>query len=391
MGGYVTLKGKKYYAVVEVGTDPLTGKRRRIWHPAGTTKRSAQRLLGQLLDDLDTNTFLEPEAITVARYLVDEWLPFTKNEIRHATFDSYRRNIENHVVPHIGAAKLQALRPLDLTRYYSTLLESGRRDGNGGLSAKSVRNIHQTLRKAFDDAVQLHYLRSNPAVGAKPPKPSGTSTDTVRYWTAVELRSFLTRNRDHRHSYLWTLAASTGMRRGELLGLRWRDVDLAAGRLSVRQTIISVGYEIMRSEPKTAKGARTIDLDPGTVQFLRAHRAEQILEQRFIDHTDRDEDLVFCREDGDTYHPDFVRQSFERRVRASPVRRIRFHDLRHTHATLMLKAGIAPKIVSERLGHATVAFTMEVYAHVIPGMQAEAAKAFGEIMFGSSNDDQNEG
>jgi len=389
MGGYVTRKGKTYYAVVELDRDPLTGKRKRTWHPAGTTKRSAQRLLGQLLEDLDTNTYLEPEAITVGTYLVDEWLVSTKSELRFATYDSYRRNIENHVIPHIGTVRLQVLRPIDLTRYYSMLLESGRRDGRGGPSVKTVRNIHQTLRKAFDDAVRLHYIRSNPAVGAKPQKPSASS-DSIRYWTASELRAFLSRNSDHRHASLWTLAASTGMRRGELLGLRWRDVDLNARRLSIRQTIISVGYQVMRSEPKTAKGARTIDLDVRTVRMLRAHRAEQLLEQQSLEIAHRVEGLVFCREDGHLYHPELIRQSFERRVRSSPVPRIRFHDLRHTHATLMLKAGVPPKVVSERLGHATVAFTMEIYAHVIPGMQAEAAETFGQMLFGPEDlgDDQ---
>lgn len=189
-------------------------------------------------------------------------------------------------------------------------------------------------------------------------------------------------HRGHRHIPLWTLAASTGMRRGELLGLRWRDVDLKAQRLSVRQTIISVGYEVIRSDPKTAKGARTIDLDGHTVRALRAHRAEQRLERQLLALPEYGEGLVFCRENGEPYHPDLVRQSFERRVSASAVPRIRFHDLRHTHATLMLQAGVRPKVVSERLGHSTVAFTMDVYAHVIPGMQADAAETFGQLVFG---------
>ena len=386
MAGYVTRKGKKYYAVVEIERDPLTGKRRRTWHPAGATKRGAQQVLGQLLEDLETNSYLEPEAITVAEYLTDEWLVSAMNELRFATYDSYRRNIENHVVPHIGAAKLQALRPIDLSRYYSMLLTSGRRDGRGGLSTKSVRNIHQTLRKAFDDAVGLHYLRTNPAVGAKPPRVT-TGSDSIRYWTATELRTFLWESHGHRHIPLWTLAASTGMRRGEVLGLRWRDVDLKAQRLSVRQTIISVGYEVIRSDPKTAKGARTIDLDGRTVRMLRAHRADQRLERQLLALPDDGEGLVFCRENGEPYHPDLVRQSFERRVSASAVPRIRFHDLRHTHATLMLQAGVPPKVVSERLGHSTVAFTMDVYAHVIPGMQADAAETFGQLVFGGTDAD----
>lgn len=383
MAGYVTQKGKQYYAVVDAGRDPLTGKRKRVWHKAGATRRAAKQLLGQLLQDQEDNTFLEPDVITIAAYLTDEWLVATKNEVRVSTYDSYRRSIENHVVPHIGAARLQEVRPIDLTRFYSKLLEDGRRDGRGGLSVKTVRNIHQLLRKAFDDAVKMHYLRSNPAAGAKPPKLK-SQPNALRYWTADELRTFLRRNSDHRLSPLWTLAASTGMRRGELLGLRWRDVDFAGSRLSVRQTILTVGYEIVVSEPKTAKGARTIDLDERTLAMLRAHRAEQHLERRAIEFPVSKDDLVFARDDGAPLHPDYVRQSFDRRVKASPVPRIRFHDLRHTHATLLLKAGIPPKVVSERLGHSTVAFTMDVYAHVIPGMQAAAAEAFGNLLRGET-------
>ena len=176
------------------------------------------------------------------------------------------------------------------------------------------------------------------------------------------------------------------MRRGELLGLCWRDIDVGGRRLSVRQSILTVGYRIVRSDPKTAKGARTIDLDERTVGMLRAHRADQQTERRTLDLAVSPDDLGFARPEGTPLHPDYVRQSFDRRVKASPVPRIRFHDLRHTHATLLLKAGVPPKVVSERLGHSTVAFTMDVYAHVIPGMQAAAAETFGELLHGEQTD-----
>lgn len=386
MNGWITQRRNTYFVVIDHGVDRLTGKRQRKWHKAGNTKRGAQQLLAELLDAHETNTTLEPDQITVSAYLTGEWLPSVSNELRYSTFDSYRRNVEIHVVPRIGEARLQALRPLDLTRYYTELLRSGRRDGRGGLSPKSVRNIHLMLHRAFQDAVDLLYLRTNPASSAKPPRAAAADPDVIRYWTGSELRGFLDTNNDHRHWPIWYLAASTGMRRGELVGLRWRDVDLESRRISVRNAIVSVGYQACRSDPKTRRGHRTIDVDHRTKGMLADHRRAQDDDREAAGLAGPSE-FVFTKPDGAPFHPELVRQAFDRRVARTSVPRIRFHDLRHTHATLLLKAGAPPKVVSERLGHATVAFTMDIYAHVIPGMQAEAADMFRNLVFG---DDESE-
>lgn len=383
MNGWITKRRETYFVVLDHGVNRLTGKRTRKWHKAGSTKRAAQKLLSELLEAHETNTSLEPDQVTVAAYLVDEWLPSIRNEVRYSTFDSYRRNIEIHVIPRIGDARLQALRPLDLTRYYTELLESGRRDGRGGLSAKSVRNIHLILHRAFADAVDLLYLRTNPAAAAKPPRVKASESVVIRYWTGPELRTFLDANEDHRHWPLWYLAANTGMRRGELVGLRWRDVDLTTQRIFIRNAIISVAYKSHDSVPKTRRSQRTIDIDDRTVEILLQHRTAQNAERTGLGIRGQAE-FVFTKPDGSPFHPDLIRQAFNRRVERTSVPRIRFHDLRHTHATLLLKAGAPPKVVSERLGHATVAFTMDVYAHVIPGMQAEAANMFRTLVFGGA-------
>ena len=174
------------------------------------------------------------------------------------------------------------------------------------------------------------------------------------------------------------------MRRGELLGLHWRDVDLGNARIAVRRSIISVAYDVQVSDAKTERSERVIDLDPRTGAVLRAHRAEQTAERR--EHSGGD--LVFCRPDGMPLHPDVFRQTFGRRVARAGVPKIRFHDIRHTHASLLLQAGVPAKVVSERLGHATVAFTMQVYAHVMPGMQADAAAAFSDLVFTAESTDE---
>jgi len=243
------------------------------------------------------------------------------------------------------------------------------------------------LRKALEDAVRHNYLVRNAAASAKVPKPAAARRPEMRYWTSSELRQFLDAARDSRHFTAWYLAASTGMRRGELLGLRWSDMDLERARLAVRRALVSVSYDAQEPDAKTHRSERVIDLDPRTVKLLREHRVRQREEREAVDAGYRDLNLVFAKPDGTHVHPDIFSQAFRRRVAASGVPGIRLHDLRHTHATLLLQAGVSPKVVSERLGHATVAFTMQVYAHVIPGMQADAAKAFSDLVFADDVED----
>jgi integrase len=210
----------------------------------------------------------------------------------------------------------------------------------------------------------------------------------MSFWTADELKTFLEQHVSHPMFSAWFVAANTGVRRGELLGLRWRDVDLRARRLAVRRSLVSVGYEMLESDAKTQRSERVIDLDVRTVEILAAHAAQQRALAILLGYDVPE--LVFTRTDGSALHPDLFTQTFARRVRRTAVPRIRLHDLRHTHASLLLQAGVSPKIVSERLGHATVAFTMQVYAHVVPGMQADAAAAFGNLVFGAGEDPEDE-
>jgi integrase len=201
-------------------------------------------------------------------------------------------------------------------------------------------------------------------------------------WTADQLRAFLEHIEDHHLYPAFYLAANTGMRRGEVLGLRWDHVDLDAARLVVTQAVLSIDYERSVSDVKTANSRRTIDLDARTVGVLRAWRRRQ-LEQLML--TGRGADapgFVFARSDSSPLHPDYFSQTFERLIAQRDIPRIRLHDLRHTHASILLQAGTPVKVVSERLGHANPAFTMNVYQHVLPGMQADAAEAFGVAVFG---------
>ena len=283
--------------------------------------------------------------------------------------------------PNIGAIPLQRLQPEDLDDLYVKLLTEGKRNGGGGgLSAKSVRNVHATLQSALSDAARKGTVVRNVADTADPPSIS-RSGRSISVWTGDQLRCFLDAMSDHELHPLYLLAATTGMHRGEIAGLPWSNDDLDAARLTVNQQIVSVQYKLIEGDLKTPTSRRSIDLDPRTVAELRRHRRRQ-LEERMATGQRGDDSYVFAKPDGSPIHPDLISQTFERAVAKLDVPRIRLHDLRHTHATILLQQNVHPKVVSERLGHSSVAFTMTVYQHVMPGLQAEAASAFSAVVFG---------
>ena len=379
MRGTVIKRGKSWAVVVDVGRDPFTGQRVRRWHSGYATKRAAERARTEVLSRLDHGTYVEPDRRALGPYLEVDWLPAMRACVRASTWDSYARNIRLHIVPALGGVALQALTPARLNEFYAGLLQDGRTDGRGGLAPKTVRYLHGILRKALADAVRWNLVQRNVADQADAPSRAGAAD--MMTWTAEELGRFLDFVVDDRFYGAWVLAATTGLRRGEVLGLRWSDVDLDSGRLAVRQTLVSVAYETKFSTPKTKRGRRSVSLDATTVMALRSHRKRQLEDRMAWGSAYQDSGLVVTRENGVLVHPDRFTQMFDKQVKNSGLPRIRLHDLRHTHATLALAAGVHPKVVSERLGHATVAFTLDVYSHAVPALQEEAADRIAALIF----------
>jgi integrase len=274
---------------------------------------------------------------------------------------------------------LQRLSGGALNALYGELLKSGRADGSGGLSPATVRRVHATLHHALKDAVRWQHLMQNPADAADPPR---VRRSEMKVWTPSELRGFLKSIHGHRLYAAFALAALTGMRRGEVLGLRWGDVDLDGARVAVRRTLVTVGYRVEMSEPKTAQGRRSIDLDPTTVTVLKGHRAQQAEERLAWGPQWADGGWVFTQESREPVHPDTFSKTFDRLVKRAGLPRIRLHDLRHTNVAHSLAAGVPVKVISERVGHSTTAFTQDVYGHVIPGMGKEAAAKVAALVFG---------
>jgi integrase len=377
MRGSVRKRGSTYTWYLFT-PEPVTGQRRQHSKGGYRTKKECQAALNDALAALRVGTFVESSKRTVASYLLDEWLPAMQPpRVRPSTWLSYQRNLERHVIPALGTIELQRLTPAHLTGFYRSLLTGGRLDGRGGLSVKSVKNIHGALHPALKDAVRWGYVARNVADAADPPK---VVTPEMQVWSPAQLRTFLTHVRDDRLYAAWMLFATTGMRRGEIAGLRWVDVDLAAGRVTPRKPRVEVNYKVHVSEPKTAKGKRSLALDPATAAALREHRARQAEERLIVGPGWQDSGLVFTWGDGRPLHPERFSRWFERLARKAGLPKIRLHDVRHSYATAALAAGVPAKVVSERLGHANIAITMDTYSHVLPGMDERAASVVARLI-----------
>lgn len=215
---------------------------------------------------------------------------------------------------------------------------------------------------------------------ATPPSATASRAPDMAVWTPDELAAFLEATNGHHHAALFRLAALTGLRRGEVAGLRWGDINLDRATLTVRHTIGQVGRRVVQGEPKTARGRRTVALDPVTVDVLRGHRRTQAEQRLLIGAGWHDHDLVFASPTGEPWAPDSISQAFDRAVARSGLPALHFHGLRHPHASHLLATGVNVKIVSERLGHASVSFTLDVYGHTMPGQQAGAAAAVATLV-----------
>lgn len=377
MKGHIRKRGARSWAIkLDVGRDPITGKRRTKWHTVHGTKRDAERECNRLLHELETGGYVEPTRLTVAEFL-SRWLDDVRPNLRPKTFERYDQIVRHHLIPALGHHPLLKLQPLHVSAAWSKGLAQGRRDGTGGLSAQTVKHHHRILSQALKRAVRWRLVARNPAEDVDPPRPQRKEIAILsREETATLLKAI-----NHTRLYIPVLlAVTTGMRRGEVLGLRWRDVDLEDGALSVAQVLEQTSDGLSFQPPKTARSRRLITLPALTVNALRSHKARQAQERLKLGLGRDDDGLVVCRSDGQPVQPRSLTHEFTRQVKRAGGRRVRFHDLRHTHISHLLQNGVHPKVASERAGHASVSITLDVYSHVMPGMQEEAASRIDEFL-----------
>lgn len=375
---YVVEKRGVFYAVIYEGTNPVSGRERRRWHRCDTHTEAEN--LATSLDDRRRRLNHRGSSITLAEYLLGQWLPAKESTIAATTHARYVTSVEHYLLPHLGATPLRRLQAEDIEALYRRLLLNGSRRG-GPLGAKTVKNLHQIIHSALRDAVDRGLLALNPATTVRPPDPRKrpSTSRRARSWTTAELRRFLENTATHPHAMLFRLTAATGMRRGEVLGLRWDDVHFDTGRIEVTQALTSVGYRLEFSRLKTRTSRRNITIDADTMNRLAEFKHHQTAQLTAVG-AKNELGLVFVRSCGGPIHPHSISQAFERAQHGIDVVGVRFHDLRHTHATLLLRDRVPIKVVSERLGHSNPAFTMVTYQHVLPGMQEDAATTFGQLL-----------
>jgi integrase len=377
MKGHVRKRGNLWCFILDIGTDEETGKRKQKWFSGFETKKEAEKAMAEKLNELNKGTYIEPSAMTIKDFF-EIWVEdYAKNALKPTTFQTYTTYINTHIVPSLGSLTLQKVQPTHLQRFYNDKLANGRADGAGGLSAQTVRYLHAILREALGHAVKWQYLSQNVVELADPPTLRKKDIVTLQ---VEEVQEFLTLAKEDRLYIAFLLAVTTGLRRGEILGLRWRDVDMEAQKASIRKNLVTLRGKSVLQEPKTPGSHRSVTFPAMTIEEIKNHQKIQNREKASAGESYKDNDLIVATSIGTPIGPRNLLRNFYRILEKGNLPKIRFHDLRHTHATLMLQQGEHPKIVSERLGHANTRITMDIYSHVLPNMQQEAVERFEKMI-----------
>lgn len=377
MKGHIRKRSKGSWAIViDLPRDPETGKRRQQWHTVHGSKKDTERALRELLHLVETNGYVQPSRMTLGEWL-EQWLrDYAAVNTAPRTYEGYAGIVHAHLIPALGSIPLTALQARHIQAYYSKALQSGRKDGSGGLSSETVRHDHRVLFEALRHAVKQGVLIRNVAEAVDLPHPERKEMAALGPESVARL---LDAARETPYYDLFYTAIYTGLRRSELLALRWQHVDLELATLSVVETIHQLrNGEYVTRQPKSKRGRRRVDLSPSLALLLREHKAKQEATRCQLGLLLLPNDLVFSHPDGTPLRPNSITRCFRELADSVGLYGVRFHDLRHTHATLMLRQGIHPKIVSERLGHSSIAITLDTYSHILPGLQEAAARKFDE-------------
>jgi integrase len=385
MKGHIRERSPGRWAIVLEIRDPETGRRKRKWHNFVGTKRAAQIECSRLISELSGGAYVEPTRTTLAEFL-DRWLDHIKTQVSPRSHERYVEIARKNIAPLLGSTTLAKLQPVAISTAYAKALTSGRRDGKGGLAPRTVHHMHRILRQALQQAVRWQILARNPADAVKPPRVERRKGTTLSADQAAQLLGALT----HSRIYWPTLIAlATGMRRGEISALRWQAIDLERGTLQVVETIEQTKTSLRFKPPKNGK-TRAITLPAFAVAELRRWKTEQAQELLRLGIRQAASTLVCGRIDGEVHSPLALTYEFARFIRQMPdLPQVRFHDLRHSHATQLLSTGIHPKIAQERLGHSSISVTLDLYSHVVESMQDEAASRV-DATLGRALDSQRE-
>ena len=369
MKGYIRRRGQYSWQItLDVGRGP-DGKRRRIFETVRGTKKAAESRLHELVTSLEKGVYTPPGRVTLGE-LLHNWLDgYVRTNCSQRTLDGYQSIIETHLIPALGHIQLKHLHPQAIQAYYGKACEK--------LSSRTVHHHHRVLSQALKWAVKQGYLGRNPAELVDPPSPRKKPMRTL---TPSEVEALLDAAKDSYYYPIIYTAVSSGLREAELLGLTWRSIDLDYLSISVTQVLYKRRGICEFKEPKTNHSRRRVAMTPKLATFLRGYRAQREQLYRELGKELTLDDLVFTSVNLEPLNPSVLGHNFAKIAKKAGLEGVRFHDLRHTFASLMLLRGAKPKVISEALGHSSVAFTMDVYSHIIEGMQQDAMGLLDEVL-----------
>jgi len=380
MKGYIRQRSKgKWEITIDIGSDPSTNKRLRHFETVVGGKKEAQHRLAELLLNIKRGTYVkQPKQLTVAAWL-RQWLDsYVASSLSPRTRESYEQELRCYVIPDLGGIRLAELRPHHIQSYIARALSEGRRHRTGGLSRRTVQYHYRILSKSLDDAVRMGLIAVNACKGVSAPRPVRRDIPSIGL---EDISKLLGAIRGSSYYLFYYTLLLTGLRRSELLALKWKDLDIDLACIYVAHSLHRLDDgSIIIKEPKTSRSRRPVDLPPSLAILLRRHKAERQTERILMGKALADDDFVFSHADGTPLNPNTVSHTFSKTVIRAGLPPMRLHDLRHIHATMLLKAGTHPRIVQERLGHSSIATTLDIYSHTVPGLQKAAAERFDTLL-----------
>jgi integrase len=380
MTGHVRRRGKGSWELkFDLGTDPLTRKRLTRYHSVKGTKREADEAeLVRLKAGVDRGEYVDPSKLTLAEFL-DRWEAWVATQVSAKTLERYKELTAHHVRPHLGASRIQRLKTVNFAELYGKL-QRAKPDG-AGLAPRTIGHVHRLLHRVFGHAVKWGVVTINPAAAAEPPRVQRTE---ITILTPDQIKSVLQALRGRRLYGVALMGLATGMRRGEIVALRWGDVDLDSGKIRVERSLEQTNAGLAFKEPKTKAGRRTVAIPSSVAAELRNHWREQ-QEQRLALGMGKSgaEDLVFPRWDGNPWPPDRLSSTWAKTVSTLKLPKVTFHALRHTHASQLIAAGLDVVAVSRRIGHSNPTVTLTVYAHLFGNTDERAVAAVEDALSGA--------
>lgn len=369
MRGHVRKHGTGWQYTIELEPDPTTGKRRQKSKGGFNTKKECEKAMNQLIVELEKGNYFEASSITLKEYLIYWMDNYASTNVAPSTLKRYKISISD-INSYLGGTLLSKLKPINIQNLYTKLLEEKQQ------SKSTILKTHRTLSIALKHAVNWQLINSNPCNNVQPPRPDKID---MKVWDVKAANKFLVTIKNDVIYLPVLIALQTGLREGELCALKWENVDLTSKTLSVKYTLQKINEKLSLKEPKTKKSKRTIALMDSTINILKEYKKQQALYKLTLGEEYYNENYVCAWNDGRPFDPLYLSKKFPKLIEKYNFPYIRFHDLRHTHATMLLQQGVNPKIVSERLGHSTISITLDTYSHVLPNMQKEAAEKLNEL------------